>query len=347
MRGWVIVAGATCSFAAFFAGACGTSDDGPSASFDAGADAIAQPDAPTQGTDARVPPPVPAGPIDPSAAARAALFIASCTSDDGVTRTLQEIYLERTTSPFRSPAVLACLATKANGCAAMTECIGVRYSNDGPCDAGCVGEVWNECSGPTFRLSVDCTRTGLSCKAARGGYCGGPDAIACDPGTFQGSCDDGTPVGCEDGLTRRGLHCPDFGATCSLLYTTSPGGGSTFGCKGTEGACTSNSPNDTMTAHWDGQRCEGGKLVGCLGSGLSTLDCATSAVGFSCFAAPDAGAGSSAYCGTAAECVATRFTTTCEGTAVVMCNGGKIEKVDCLSLGFTGCTAGLCTPGFL
>ena len=58
-----------------------------------------------------------------------------------------------------------------------------------------------------------------------------------------------------------------------------------------------------------------------------------------------------AYCGTAAECSPkspwNKVAATCDATSVVMCNGGKISKLDCTTLGFTGCNAGLCTPGFL
>lgn len=351
MRGWAIGALGVCSLGAVFAIACGSSDDDATSSADAGTSADGgglSDSAVPPATDGQTPP-GPSGPIDPAAAARAAVFLASCMSDDGINRTLQEIYLERTTLPFRSAAVLACLASKTNGCAAITECLGVKYGSDGPCDGGCAGSVYEECSGST-RLSIDCARMGLDCKPVRGGYCGGADAVTCDGTTFQGTCVDGTPTGCEDGLTRRGLHCPDFGATCALLSTTQPGGGTTFGCKGAGGACTGTNNDDTTTARWEGVRCEAGKLVGCLSNGLATLDCATSAIGFTCFDSPDGGAGATAYCGTASECLPKspwqKVAATCEGTSVVICNGGKIEKLDCASLGFTGCNAGVCTPGF-
>lgn len=351
MRGWAIGGLGLCGFATVFAIACGSSDDGDLAPSDAGpgADAAAASDAPSLPSDPDGRTPGPSGAIDPAAAARAAAFLASCMSDDGVNRTLQEIYLERTTLPFRSPAVLACLASKSNGCAAITECLGVAYTNDGPCDAGCSGSVYAECSGAA-RLQVDCARMGLDCKPVPGAYCGAAGDVACDPATFQGSCTDGTPSGCVDGLTRRGLHCPDFGATCTLL-STSQGGGTEYGCKGAGGACVGTNNDDTTTARWEGVRCENGKLVGCVANGLATLDCATSAAGFTCFEAPDAGAGGAAYCGTATECTPRspweKVAATCNGTAVVACNGGKVEAIDCVALGFTGCEAGRCTPGFL
>jgi hypothetical protein len=334
----------------------GCSDDSSRGSVTGGADASTDGtttnpngDA-TTGGDGSIPP-APSGPIDPAAAARAALLIATCISDDGVNRTLQELYLERTSNPYRSRAVLECLATKTNGCAAVTDCLGLRYSGDGGCgDASCTDNVYSECSGADFRLTVDCTKTGRTCIAKPGAYCAANGEVECAEDTTAGLCDGTTPVACVDGLLVRGRDCAQYGATCEVLYTYQTGGSMT-GCKGAAGACTGTSNDDALTARWEGVRCENGKLVGCLENGLATLDCAESALGFTCFDAPDGGSTSAAYCGTAAECSPkspwAKVAATCEGTSVVMCNGGKIEKVDCTSLGFTGCAAGLCTPGFL
>src|SRR5262249_4856423 len=138
MRARVIAGGAFvgCLGVVFSACAGGGADD--VARVDGGADAIAFSDGPSPILDGRSPP-FPDGPADPAAALRGATFIASCMSDDGVNRTLQEIYLDRTTSWALSPVALACLASKSNGCAALTECFGFRRSSGGGCDAGCVG----------------------------------------------------------------------------------------------------------------------------------------------------------------------------------------------------------------
>src|SRR5437868_3209410 len=103
MRGWafaLVVIGA-----GFGAGAFACSDDSSS-----GANGATTPDASADGSDTNEDGsttnedgsvvPNPTGPIDPTAAARAAIMLASCISDDGVNRTLQEFYLERTTNPF-------------------------------------------------------------------------------------------------------------------------------------------------------------------------------------------------------------------------------------------------------
>jgi hypothetical protein len=348
MRGWALgVAGGSLAVG-LLAFACGSEESGGSSSggTDAGTDTSTtrNGDATTSG-DGTVGP-GPTGPIDPAAAARAALFIASCTSDDGVQRTLEQLYLRRTTNAYRSRAVIDCLASKANGCAAMTDCIGIRYSGDGGCgDASCVDNVYNECQGAGFRLSVDCTKTGRTCVPQRSVYCAGPGETVCTPETTAGTCEGTTPVSCVDGLTMRGTDCAVHGTTCGVLYTYQTGG-SMMGCKGTGPACTApSSDDDAVTTSWRGLRCENGKLVGCVAEAEATLDCAQSAVGFTCFDAPDSGVGFTAYCGTSAEC--SRLPAACDGTSVVMCNGGKIEKLDCTALGFTGCNAGVCTPGFL
>lgn len=353
-RAWLVglVGLSLASASTAFAGCSDESSNPPTpGGSEAGIDGTANPtnDA-TTGGDGSVDP-GPPGPIDPAVAARAALFIATCISDDGVNRTLQQIYLERTTNPYRTRAVLECLGAKTNGCAAVTDCLGLQYSTDGGCgDAACAGNVYNECSGADFRLSVDCTKTSRTCVPQPGAYCVGAGETVCDESTTVGTCEGNTPVGCVDGVLQRGVDCAKYGATCGVISTFSSGGKMT-GCEGASGACTGTSNDDAITARWEGVRCENGKLLGCVQNGLAPLDCAESAIGFTCFDAPDGGSTSMAYCGTAAECSPkspwNKVAATCDATSVVMCNGGKISKLDCTTLGFTGCNAGLCTPGFL
>jgi hypothetical protein len=285
----------------------------------------------------------PSGLTDGQAAA-AATFIASCFSDDGINRTLQVIYLEKTTSPFRSPEVLACLAAKKNGCGAITDCLGISYSSGTACsgDVKCNGKIHEECVSPNSKLSVDCSRLGLDCVTNKFAYCGGPTRPPCEGATFTPSCDDGVPVGCEDGNTVRGPRCADFGATCEVASA-----GAT--CKGAGGACQGTGNESTESLDFEGEGCDGTKLRACLGGGLTTLDCATVAPGFTCFPSPDGGANALAYCGSAAECVPQspweKVPASCDGNSVVICDGGKVQKIDCTTLGFQGCAGGLCTPG--
>lgn len=195
MREWVFgLAGASCAIAAF-AFACSSEESGGGAASgaDASSDGTTNPtgDATTGGDGGPIVP-GPSTPLDPAAAARAALFIATCISDDGVNRTLQQLYLERTTNPYRSRAVLDCLAGKTNGCGAVRDCLGIAYSTDGGCgDASCTDNVYNECSGASFRLSVDCAKTGATCVAVPGTYCLAAGESACEDGAsgaFVSSC---------------------------------------------------------------------------------------------------------------------------------------------------------------
>jgi hypothetical protein len=254
-----------------------------------------------------------------------------------VNRTLQQLYLEPTTNIFRTRAIYECLATKTIGCKALTECMGFAYSTDGPCDAGCTGTLYQECS-QSLRIKVECAVLGLQCGPKL--YCSAPGTQVCNPATYQDTCDNGVPVGCEDELVVRGPRCSDYGAACEAGR-----------CKGTGGACTGTTIGETSAVVLEGQRCEGGKLVACANGGLATIDCATVGKGFSCFDSPDGGANATAYCGTATECSPksawTKVAATCEGTSVVFCNGGKVQKLDCTTLGFTGCDKGVCRPGFL
>jgi hypothetical protein len=70
------------------------------------------------------------------------------------------------------------------------------------------------------------------------------------------------------------------------------------------------------------------------------MDCGALAKGFTC-----QNGNLGRYCGLGSECDH-YHKTTCEGDSIVFCNAGRIEKIDCNTLGFTGCdpTYGVCTP---
>src|SRR5687767_6031039 len=168
MRAWIAV-GLGLGSIILLVLACGDDPETTPVTPDAASDGTTT-DGPVSPTpDGSTNPPPPSGPIDPAAAARAAIFLATCISDDGVNRTLQEIYLEHTTNWFRSPAIVACLAGKTNGCQAVTDCLGFAYTSDaGACDAGCTGTLYRECS-PPIGITVECSTLGLSCGPKK--YC--------------------------------------------------------------------------------------------------------------------------------------------------------------------------------
>jgi hypothetical protein len=285
--------------------------------------------------------PVKYGTLDPAKAMRAAVFLGSCIPDDRSNRLLNVMYSERAgdlgDARFTRGQV-DCFAGKSNGCQAVADCVAIVVDNAGPCERHCDGSVYTACD-DEMRFRVDCGRyTGFTCN---GNDCALP-IEACDPTTFKPSCDGGVPTNCTSASKgiRRGARCADFGLVCGSL----PSG--TMGCLGSEGACTATTFS-TSAVRFEGLGCGGTSLQACVNGGKTTLDCSTVGTGFSCQTVPGS-TKSSFFCGLAAECDPTNTSSrpTCDGSSLVVCNAGKIEKVDCKSLGFTGCnaTAGVCSP---
>jgi hypothetical protein len=124
---------------------------------------------------------------------------------------------------------------------------------------------------------------------------------------------------------------------------------------GNGAVCTNTSSGEIGDVIVDGVSCSGMKLSACVNGKMADLDCATRGPGFTCQTA-----GAAHFCGLAADCVpADDYSSSatnppkCDGSAVVFCNAGRLEHVDCTALGFTGCdidpSAGHygCVPGVL
>jgi hypothetical protein len=67
------------------------------------------------------------------------------------------------------------------------------------------------------------------------------------------------------------------------------------------------------------------------------VNCATYGPGFTCQSRDG-----TFFCGLAAECVpadnyASAQPARCDGSQLSFCNAGRLETIDCLALGFTGC----------
>ena len=78
-------------------------------------------------------------------------------------------------------------------------------------------------------------------------------------------------------------------------------------------------------------------FCGCLGGRLTSVDCATQGPGFTCQSRDG-----SFFCGLAADCVpsnnySSTTTASCDGSTLSFCNAGRVERVDCAELGFSGC----------
>ena len=96
---------------------------------------------------------------------------------------------------------------------------------------------------------------------------------------------------------------------------------------------------EPATIDYEGLGCSGNTLTACVNQQQTTVDCSTLGPGFTCQTL-----GSQYFCGLANQCVpadnysgSTSNPVKCDGNTVVFCNAGRLEHIDCLSLGFTGC----------
>lgn len=285
-------------------------------------------------------------PLDPSAAARAAVFMASCVPDDNPNITLLDYYASRGRDAAAELDEVACLAAKANGCQAVADCLGITATFEGSCSSpyACHGNVLQVCD-DNLEFRADCTKLGGSARCDPSVGCvpcdGAQTAPSCDNETFTDHCEDGRAVRCDDGFVVRGLRCADLGLECQPDSF-----GDFVGCYGKGAECQTNWGGDGLLV---GTGCAGSVLEACVGERSHSLDCGEIAAGFSCQSVA-AGGETSYFCGLAAECDGAAnppADPTCDGNSVVLCNAGRIEKIDCLSLGFTGCAPqwGRCVPG--
>lgn len=263
------------------------------------------------------------GVLDETSIARASVVLNSCLSDDGFLRT--QTYLRGNAGGYAYPngaAMVACLAEVTDGCAGVRACFGLSDpAADDPCDT-CMGNVAVLCGDGKVRW--DCDAIDATCSAGR---CIPRGGAACDEQTQTGppTCDEeGRPVHCDD-VVQRGPSCPSFGLACA------PEGGYTGACRGTGAECTARD-SDLAIDYYTGVACTGDTLTACLDGRLGDLDCTRFGRGFGCRESSGA-----FFCGTASECDPLSFQPACEGVQRVFCNAGKIERIDCTDLGFSGC----------
>jgi hypothetical protein len=281
--------------------------------------------------------------LDPELALRAAVFVGSCLPDDRSNRYLQRMYDEvESDDELELIGALPCFATKTNGCEAVAECLGYTVATVASCTAGCDGDVVVACD-DEVEFREDCAFKGLSCVLAGDRPTCAPAGTTftpCDYGTFTEACEDGKPTYC---LGERGKgfgpKCSDHGLSCDTVSATAT---DTFVCKGPDGDCQVQSYGPG-SARYVGIACNGASLEACANGGKTTVSCGSVATGFTC-----QDRGETKFCGLAAACEPGTIANqpTCEGTSLVVCNAGKTTKVDCTTLGFTGCNAqaGACTP---
>lgn len=136
------------------------------------------------------------------------------------------------------------------------------------------------------------------------------------------------------------MACESLGFECAEFSITTPDEVTSqrAGCQGKGDPCEGGYAAAPELAY--GTSCEQGTLTTCVNMRRATVDCARLGVGFTCQSYED-----QVFCGLASECDPSSEESTCDGAAVVFCNAGRFERVDCTTLGFDGCKAGHCQPG--
>ncbi len=154
-------------------------------------------------------------------------------------------------------------------------------------------------------------------------------AVGCRPQALETApCTDATPARCYNGRLQRcvggafvhTLDCDTSLTTCDATSSE---------CVGLGGACTG-----------DVDRCDGTRIQQCRGGHLHSNDCGFLVPGSTCQTV-----GGHSFCGSATMCDPTTSPPggTCEGNTLVLCVGGALARVDCVSAGFLACGIGGCT----
>lgn len=287
---------------------------------------------------------------DPDVIARAAVAVGSCWPDDGVSRAASQMWHWREYAQYwaRDRLQAECIAQAGQGCDALDTCLGWAIEEEPGCTqaARCDGSDFSICIdvqdvGP-IRWRVDCATLGLPCDPNL--ICSEQPAAECNVLTFEGSCSNDRPLHCsgavepgsDQGVLSTGPECGSLGLDCA---TVDPYGAI---CIGAGEECDS---SVWQAPTFEGIACAGDTLEACSNGRRHDLDCTMFGAGFTCQSFEG-----NAFCGLDSECLPAGLNSldndlpqqgipepACEGSTIVFCNAGRLERVDCIDLGFTGC----------
>ena len=220
------------------------------------------------------------------------------------------------------PSVERCVAAAGNDCAAARACL-YDATHSSLCTFGeaprCDGEVALTCDGQTTTTSqTDCARVGRSCVA-------GPSQALCAFGKCDRPPEDSW---CEGQVAARCARPFVIGTDCAAVHAicTPPADGSDGGVA----SCTG-----TGTSCLGGAQCDDRHTLDlCLDFHRATLACATDELCWPANQVID-----HATCGLGNQCDPPTYFDNCVGGKVTYCRRGRIEKIDCVALGFAGCSS--------
>jgi hypothetical protein len=263
--------------------------------------------------------------------------LGSCWPDDGVPRVAAEFWnakIGARRNYYLNVMQARCLADARCGCEAMEHCLGYAFQSGlAPgCQSRCDGEVFRGCGESVdlpegYGVSIDCARIGQRCQLS--GICVDDVGGACDdePPVCRAGA---RPLYCDDGALREGPDCAALGLGCANGE-----------CVGTGADCGIGDFTLEEIVAFEGISCQAGTLEACVAGKRASLACAEQGPGFDCQSVDGV-----QFCGLASECLppdaggsqnSADPRATCDGTRLTFCNAGRLETLDCVDLGFSGC----------
>jgi hypothetical protein len=224
---------------------------------------------------------------------------------------------------------MACLAGVSDGCAGVDRCLG---------------------TGPPFGLSpcpMRCESFGLACDRNR---CRRPPGPSCNE-PYAPRCDaEGRVVACRNGALEVGPRCGDHGLVCEADPSRRPEGvPAEVYCRGRGPGCFASSwhGGEIELLRRDAVGCAGDALQLCVNGRVHDLDCGKVIAGSRCARVEHEEGGPTYACALAAECTPPHRAKRappdrCDGSSVVLCNAGRVERVSCGGAGLGACRDGAC-----